>query len=1021
MVSQLRPIGLAALAALLISSTATAAQSPQRGPAAAPAAPAITLPDGRGLSPAGTMVAGGDFPGAGLLAGAHGLLIDTTGSQPNQVAQLDPGTLAPIGTVTPRGAVSTSAAPWAQTGHLSLSPDGATLYAAGGATNGVDVFSLPVAGPPKQSATISAPGFVGGVAADPDGQHLFVTLPFDGSARYDKGTKLVRLSLAGPGSTTATTGAVPWDVTTGTVAGRSLVVTADRDAGTVSIFDSTTMRLVSRVYVGRQPAAPTFTPDGHLLVLASLDDALVEVEPLRGTIVGSVSLAEQAGKLGGAPSALALSPGGHTAYVALSADNALAVVARPTAGQLSLSGRIPTAIYPTSVTLDGALGVLLVTTGKGTGEQVGVPLGTPVPDAPPVAPGPTGVGVSGVVESIPLPDPSTLSEDTAQVLFDNRVASVSAAAPCSPPTSVPSVSPAPAVTHVIYVIRENKTYDEEFGDEPGGLAANDMYPRSVTPNAHALAERFGLMESFYADEEVSDTGHQVVMGSVANDWVQRLSQQAYGLDGAPRQGSELGNGSDVLTSPSDYLFDDALAGGISFRDYGEFYRQDQAQNGPAVTPQLDSHIVHDFPGFGFSPDVPDTKRIAFWQQGFAQDVARGTLPSLEVLYLPEDHTTSGLTSTPQQQVADADLALGQLVDTVSHSPYWGSTAIFMTEDDPQSGQDHVDEHRTLGLTISPWTNPGQQVSTHLDQTGMLRTVEELLGLPPLTEFDANSTSLASLFGSRADTRPFSVLSPAAPALSAAATSVLRRDARRAIPGATEPNNLAPQIQRRLTALAHAEARKAYAAAARHPRRLPSVDRPLTFAAHGPTTRPPGETSTAVSSRVARASCPAGSSDGQVGPSLGAAGSTATAPGPLSASGGRPGRANHSSRHRRTRRVGLVVLRLLHRRQARAQATPGRRRPSRLRTLVPVEIRTLGGRASLVSVRLYLLINGREVPVAHLLGRRPTVGPAGRQLDLILAAHGRLIVGHYLVIATARDAHGSIRARRHVRLLAGVRR
>jgi hypothetical protein len=215
--------------------------------------------------------------------------------------------------------------------------------------------------------------------------------------------------------------------------------------------------------------------------------------------------------------------------------------------------------------------------------------------------------------------------------------------------------------------------------------------------------------------------------------------------------------------------------------------------------------VHDFPGFGFAPDVPDTRRIAFWQNRFARDVANHTFPALEVLYLPEDHTTQGLSSTPQQQVADADKALGQLVDTVSHSPYWGSTAIFMSEDDPQSGLDHVNEHRTIGLVVSPWTKSGQRVTEHLDQTGMLKTIEELLGLPPLTEHDADARDFANLFTTSPDLRPFSTLTATVPVISAAARDRMNAAALAAIPAGTSLAGIAPQVQARLTAYDHAQA------------------------------------------------------------------------------------------------------------------------------------------------------------------------------------------------------------------------
>lgn len=910
----------------------------------------ITLPDGRGLSSAGQMVAAGDFPGQAIVASGR-VLTDATGSAPNEIDAFDPATLALGGRTVPSAPPSTSAAPWAQTGHLATSPDGQTLYAAGGANAVVETFSLPPgATAPIQTGTVAAPGFAGGLAVDPDGRHLWATLPFNRGASYDKGASVARLDPQGGAPVTVPTGAQPWDVGTGTAGGRALVAVADRDAGTVTVIDATTHQVIGSVAVGRHPAAPTFTTDGRLLVLASLDDDLVEVDPVALQVVRRVSVGSDA-RLGGGPSALAVSRDGRRAYVALSADNALAVVSRPADGAMAVEGRIPTAIYPTGVAMSGDERTLFVSSGKGTGQNAGVAAGTPIPATQPVAPGPTGVGVTGALESILVPDAATLATDTAAVARNNAPQAVEpAAAPCLPG----AVSP---IQHVVYVIRENKTYDQEFGDEPGGSPANVMYPRQVTPNAHALADRFGLLQSFFADEEVSDTGHQWVMGSVANDWVERLSQQAYGLDGAPRQGAELGNGSDTLWSPRDYLLDAALQTGISFRDYGEFYRRDQSRDGPAVSDALDSHIVHAFPGFGFAPDVPDTKRIEFWRGDFARDVHDLSFPALEVVYLPEDHTTQGLSSTPQQQVADADLALGQMVDTLSHSPYWSSTAVFMTEDDPQSGTDSVDQHRTLGLVVSPWTKPGQMVTQHLDQTAMLRAVEGLLGMPALTEFDARAADMGDLFAAAPAPASFAALTPQAPSAGAAQLAALRRAARAAIPRGTSLDDLSPALQLRLGRLAYAQI------ASRYRRSAERAAAPRAVARDA----------------AAAAACTPGDVLHEQQADLTAGGSGA----------GTPGSAAAVAKLRQSGRTP-VRIRILG---------VGRRHRDRYRRLiVPLRVRFIGAGADVRVAHLVRLHGRHGVVVAR--ARHVVVSRAGRATLALVVRRGHLARGHYRVAVVA---------------------
>lgn len=458
---------------------------------------------------------------------------------------------------------------------------------------------------------------------------------------------------------------------------------------------------------------------------------------------------------------------------------------------MRLLGRIPTAVYPTAVALDEAHHTLLVTAGKGVEQGAGFPAGMSAPPGAVHRPGYIGIGVSGTVERIAVPGSQALSRYTAQVAADNHWSAESA-------VQLPA-----AITHVVYILRENKTYDQEFGDMPGGVTNSTMYPYATTPNTHRLATRFALLEQYYSDEEVSDTGHQAIMGATVNDWVERFTQQSYGGRG-PFQDVEDGNGDPILWSPGNYLLDDALSHHVSFRDYGEFYRlapttHYQPYFGRAVSRALDKHIVHAFPGFGFDLNVPDSQRVAFWLKAFQSDVAHRTFPRLEVLYLPEDHT-GGNTSTPQQQVADSDLATGRVIEALSHSPYWRSTAVFLTEDDPQSGVDHVDQHRTIGLVVSPWIAPGTQATQHFDQAGMLRTIEQILHLPPMTEFDRTARSMAPLFSmgmTPPNSAPYTVVTPKPNLMSTEQTRQYRQMVRTLLGSHPDWSAVPPSTQFRL--------------------------------------------------------------------------------------------------------------------------------------------------------------------------------------------------------------------------------
>ena len=757
--------------------------------AAAPAASPIVLSNGRTITPAGTMTSAGDFPATILRAPNGVAYVSDAGEGANLLLGFNGS--VPVGSTLPI-AFSTGAAPYAQSGSISLSPDSKTLFVGGGTSRAVHVYDVST-GVPVPSTTFTLPvDFAGDVAAGTDNQTVFATNPFDGSAHNDKGHTLIRANKDGSNITSLRVGNSALGLAVADVPGSGeTVAVANRDDGTLSIVDGAAMRVLHTIPTGRQPAALVFSPDRtRLMVLNSLDDNLMVFSTSTWLPVDTLNLGMGPG-LGAAPSAIALSPDGKTAYAVLSGDNAVAVLSLHL-NHWRVAGYIPTAWYPTGVTLDAAGGRLLVTNGKGTGQETGVPPGLPVSGSmQPVAPGPSALGLSGTLEDIALPTPAELATYTAEVAIDNRSQGTSAgavAAACPPSANLARIQ------HVVYVIRENKTYDQEFGDLPGGDPAGLMYGRPVTPNAHALAEQYALLTNFYDQEEVSDTGHQAAMGAAVNDWTMRFSQQAYGTDFGPRQGAELGNDSSILWDPANYLFDLALAHGVSFRDYGEFYRRDQSAADGPVSAALGQHVVKAFPGFGFDPATPDTKRIAFWRTQFAEDLASGTFPQLEVVYLPEDHTTDGAPDAQGiQQVADSDVATGQLVETLSHSRYWGSTAVFLTEDDPQSGVDHVDQHRSLALVVSPYVKQ-QQSAAHYDQVGMLRTIEEILGLPPLTEFDATARPMDDLFGATPRTDTFSTLAPTAHAVSPALAAQVRALARQRLGAHPDLANISPRDQ-----------------------------------------------------------------------------------------------------------------------------------------------------------------------------------------------------------------------------------
>lgn len=792
-------LGAGALVAVLIAGLTTA-------PAGAQTAPAIPLPTGRALTPAGTLVSVGDFPASAVLAGG-GLYVADNGQSVGDLVAVNPmglaGTREALLVPNPP---PTNAKPTANSGMLASSTDGTRLYLPGAATGTLHTFTVgaPGAAPPETS-TVEVTGGpeIWGAAPTSDG-HVLLTVTFAHNGlgpSSDEGDTVLNVDPAtGAVVGQAVVGREPMAIASAVIPGQGeRAVVADRESGELSILDPSTMKVVRTVHVGLQPAGFAFTPDRRdLLVTLAVEDRVIDLDTATWHVQATVDLAPGGG-LGAAPTSIALDPSGTTAYVALSADDAIAVLARQAGGGWAGAGLIPTAAYLTAVAVDPGGGAhpaqLLVTAGKGTGLPVGTPVGLPVAAANVANSTQTGTGLSGVVEAIRIPDEATLAADTNMVAANNTVAPARPDCPAAPALA--------GINHVVYVIRENKTFDEEFGDEaPYGDPAYLMYGRQITPNTHAIAERSALLANFYSDEEVSDTGHAAVMGGVANDFLQRTTQQSYGLGGTPRQGPELGQDDDTVWSPTNFLLDNALAHGVGFRDYGEFYRHDQADDAMAVSSSLDAHIEHGFPGFGFDPNTPDTKRINYWEGQFNSDVANNTFPALEVIYLPEDHTTNDLPSasqpvppTPQQQVADSDLATGRLIADLSRSPYWSSTALFLTEDDPQSGMDHVDDHRTIGLVTGGRV---KQVATtdHYDSGSMLRTMEEILGLPALTERDATALAMDALFSTDAvNAHPYAAITPTPPPAPISAAALAAHAASVAGPNA-DPANLpsASQLQ-----------------------------------------------------------------------------------------------------------------------------------------------------------------------------------------------------------------------------------
>jgi hypothetical protein len=313
---------------------------------------------------------------------------------------------------------------------------------------------------------------------------------------------------------------------------------------------------------------------------------------------------------------------------------------------------------------------------------------------------------------------------------------------------------------VIYIIKENRTYDQILGDVPQGDGDPDLvfFPRSVTPNHHTLADRFGLYDRFFTNAEVSAQGHSWSTAAYVTDYVEKLTPSLYS-----NRRPERDEG-DVDEPASGYLWTLAVEKRKSVRIYGELTEPVKGTDPPrytSVKPSLRPFTSPDYPSFDMA--IPDQRRADVWLNEFRGFVAAGRMPALQVMHLPSDHTAGAVPGlrTPRATMADNDLALGRIVEALSKSPFWKNTVVFVLEDDAQAGPDHVDSHRSVLLTISAYSQPGTR-HRFVNTTDVLATVEEILGLDRLSQFDQYGRSLRDSFAGEADLAPYLAVVPEVP-------------------------------------------------------------------------------------------------------------------------------------------------------------------------------------------------------------------------------------------------------------------
>jgi len=706
------------------------------------------LPTGTCLDPAGQTFDAGNMP-LNVVSSPDGdrLVLSLNGWRQQGIQIID----AHTGTIA-----QTISQPAAFFG-LAFSNDGKTLYASGGNEDVIyryawrdkqatliDTIVLAQKEPQRDGTRFPA-----GLAVSRDGKYLFVAENIgDTLAVVDLENKRVVQRFR--------TEPYPYAVVVSPT-GEVFVSTWGGD--TVSVFAPAkkgALKERGRIKLGRHPSAIVLNRSGSRLFVASASTSSIAVVDTKNLRVSTTLRdAPPAGPTqGSTPNALALSDDGLQLYVAEADNNAVAVfqLSRASAGIAKASGadrligRIPVGWYPSALLLKNNF--LFVVNGKGRGTQANPQF--PTPDVP-LADGSTAYTLGQLNGTI-----TRLSAELKRAALPSLTRRVARANNWDNAQSFNRAYP--PFKHVIYIIKENRTYDQVFGDLRQGDGDESLvfFPRAISPNHHALAERFGLFDRFFCNAEVSSQGHVWSTAAYVTDYGEKTIPSLYS---DRRAGNDRG---DVDEPAAGYLWDAAIRKGITLRNYGEFGEaipSKDKQDPPryrAVKSTLDRYTSREYPAYDLS--IRDQVRADVWLKEFQEFVRVGNLPALQIMHLPGDHTAGGRPGrlTPKAYMADNDLALGRLVEAVSHSSYWKDTVFFVLEDDAQAGPDHIDSHRSVLLVISAYNRSGV-LRRFVNTTDVLATVEEILGLGNLSKFDHYGRPLREIFADTPDLTPYVAL------------------------------------------------------------------------------------------------------------------------------------------------------------------------------------------------------------------------------------------------------------------------
>jgi YVTN family beta-propeller protein len=693
------------------------------------------MPSGWKLSPAGTATQlAGDMPTRMLLtADGKYLLTATGGYTEHGISVVEVSTGKMIDHVkVPSTFTGMCIDPTGK--HVRLSPGG------GNAAYSVLSFSFE-AGHLKSEPGIDVPitargHFVGGLAAGADGSTFIASIHEN---------KIYRVNAQGKDPIWVEVGYRPCAIQLspdGTV-----LAVANWGDKSITLLNAADLKQLGKVSVGSHPAAIAFSGDGRIFVANAGGNTVSVVDQKSMAVIESIrtSLDFQL-PVGSTPLALAVDTTGKRLYIANADNNDVAVADISDPKESKVLGFIPTGWYPCALatSLDGK--TVFIGTGKALDKFA------------PNAKDKTYIGnlFRGHVSMVKSPDEKELAGYTRQVLANTPVPRSSAQLPKDQTELLKTFG---NIKHVIYVIKENRTYDQVFGDmkEGNGDPSVTMFGEKVTPNHHAIAREWVLMDNLYCNGEVSVDGHAWCDAAYSSDFNTRSWTNTY----SKRKGVDADDRLD--RSPGGYIWDNAMSHHLSFMSYGEGA---EFLATPEASPDVDEKSMK---GGAFSKPwqaaawrmdagKSDDKRMEIFIQDLHEAEKTGEWPALMVMSLPQDHTAGRQVNkrTPDACVATNDLAVGMLVDAVTHSKFWPNTAIFIIEDDAQNGTDHVDAHRTVGLVVSPYTRRNTVDHTMYTTSSMVRTIELMLKLPPMTQYDAAATPMFDCFTTTADLRPYTL-------------------------------------------------------------------------------------------------------------------------------------------------------------------------------------------------------------------------------------------------------------------------